>query len=200
MLHVYATAGPVPAERWLTTTCCHSASCSTSLRHRRPRAGGAVVDHYGVPPRFVLHVSTPPPAPCRRSAWLTTTVRHPASCSTSLRHRRPRAGGAVVDHYGATPLRAPRLYATAGPVPRERWLTTTRCPPRFVLHVYATAGPVPAERWLTTTARHPASCSTSLRHRRPRAGGAVVDHYAAPPRFVLHVSTPPPAPCRRSGG
>ena len=48
----------------------HYGSPARALRHRRPRAGGAMIDHYGA----------------RRA---------------SLRHRRPRAGGAMIDHYGA---------------------------------------------------------------------------------------------------
>ena len=37
--------------------------------------------------------------------------------AVSLRHRRPRAGGAMIDHYGGAPARP---SATAGPVPAER--------------------------------------------------------------------------------
>ncbi len=79
------------------------------------------------------------------------------------RHRRPRVGGAMVEHY----TRAVRAPPPPAPCRRsDGWpLHPRRARP-------ATAGPVPAERWLATT---PAPCAGSGQSsvRRHRAGGAV---------------------------
>ena len=79
------------------------------------------------------------------------------------RHRRPRAGGALVDHYGG---RSPRqgFHATAGPVPAERRLTTTaadRASSRFLRHRRARGF-----QTISRTAASAATCGIGIVHRR----------------------------------
>jgi len=88
------------------------------------------------------------------------------------------------------------LAGQAGPGLRKSDRTGKGGVIRFSFHRNATAGPVPAERWLATT-----GSTACVRHRRPRAGGAMVGHYARAALLPVHLfhARAGPVPVERCG-